>query len=233
MKFVYSNLGRGVKSTVSRSWASLAATSQRDDVDAVVVVEVDEGDKGYSDHAFIRQYFKGWRQRFMHQMVVILVNAKHETTRAKVSGVENSSVKHWSPSRYVCELTIPAETGPDVCVIGVHYAAGYLNGTRPSWARPLLRASWLNTRRVHRARVRAAVKRGEHVVTLMDCNDHHFDPKYLHPSAVALFGPGGSDWGIAVPAPGYRLASNHDLRVATYVEKFHQGHEITVQFRKG
>lgn len=229
MKFIYANLGRGHAADVQHSWASLAAASQDADVDAVVVVEVDEGDKGYSDHEFIRRYFQGWRLRFMKRMVVILVNAKHKTEDSKVTNA-GIGVKRWSPQRYVVETRIPSESGPATTVIGVHYAAGYKNGTRPSWARPLLKASWLGTRAGHRARVRAAAKRGDHSVTLMDCNDHNFDTKYLHPDAVTLFGPGGSDWGIAVPATGYRVKTRKDTRVQTFVERFHQGHKVTVEF---
>jgi hypothetical protein len=232
MKFIYANLGRGNAANVERSWESLADAANDADVDAAVVVEVDEGDKGYSDHGFARRFFKGWRLRFMRRMVVILVNAKHKVAGATVTDAPNSAVKRWSPFRYVVELVIPTKRGPDVCVIGVHYAAGYKNGTRPSWARPLLAASWLATRAVHRARVRAANKRGQHSVTLMDCNDHSFDVKFLHPDAVTLFGPGGSDWGVAVPAPGYHVAWDSDSPVRTYVERFHQGHKITVNFKR-
>lgn len=231
MKFLYSNLGRGNAKNVEQSWASLASAAARNDVDATVVVEVDEGDKGYSDHGFIRKYFKGWKQRFMKRMVVILVAAEHTVADSKVTA-SGSGVKHWSPDRYVVETRILSESGPATTVIGVHYVAGYKNGTRPSWARPLLAASWLLTRRKHRNRVRAAQRRGDHSVTLMDCNDHHFDVAYLHPEAVTLFGPGGSDWGVAVPAPGYAVKHHDDDRVATYVEKFHQGHLVTIIFAR-
>lgn len=233
MKFLYANLGRGNAKNVERSWASLAEAADSQDVDATVVVEVDEGDKGYSDHGFIRKYFKGWRLRFMQRMVVILVNAKHKVTDGRVTA-SGDGVKHWSPNRYVVEIRIPSEdgSGPATTVIGVHYVAGYKNGTRPAWARPLLAASWLLTRRKHRNRVRAAQRRGDHSVTLMDCNDHKFDVSYLHAAAVTLFGPGGSDWGVAVPAPGYAVKHFEDDRVATFVEKFHQGHLVTLTFSK-
>jgi hypothetical protein len=231
MKFLYANLGRGNAKNVERSWQSLAEAANAEDVDATVVVEVDEGDKGYSDHGFIRKYFKGWTQRFMRLMVVVIVNAKHKVADSKVTA-SGDGVKHWSPNRYVVETRILSDKGPATTIIGVHYVAGYKNGTRPAWAVPLLAASWLLTRRKHRNRVRAAQRRGDHVVTLMDCNDHKFDVSYLHPNAVVLFGPGGSDWGVAVPAPGYAVKHHDDNRVATYVERFHQGHLVTVTFAK-
>lgn len=232
MKFIYANLGRGKKAAVEKSWASLAKAATSDEVDGAVFVEVDEGDKGYSDHAFVKRFFgKAFRLKFMRRMVTVLINDKN-TARNAVFTSAGNGVKRWSPSRYVCEVRIPSEDGPATTLIGVHYAAGYKNGTRPSWAKPLLKTSWVGTQRGHRKRVRAAMKRGDHSVTLMDCNDHHFDEKYLSPDAVTLFGPGGSDWGIAVPAPGYRVKGHSDKHVTTYVEKFHQGHEVTVNFAK-
>lgn len=231
MRLLYANLGRGTKGNVTRSWQSLADTANHDDLDAAVIVEVDEGDHGYSDHAIAARMFKGWRRRFWRRMVVVLVNPKHKPTDAKVSRANDSAVKRWSPSRYVVELVLPSgDDTPDTLLIGVHYAAGYKNGQRPSWARPLLATSWLATRQVHRRRVRRAHRRGMHSVTLMDCNDHAYDATYLHPSAEVLFGRGGSDWGVAVPAAGWEVKRKSDRPVATYVERFHQGHEVAVVF---
>lgn len=229
MRGLYANMGRGKPATVTRSWQALADRAETRDVDFAVFVEVDEGDQGYSDHAIIRRMFTGWRLRFMRLMVVILVNPRHEVTDAE-STKSGDGVRRWSPVRYVNELRIPATDGPATTVIGVHYAAGYKNGQRPAWAVPLLGASWNLTRLVHKRRVHAAIRRGDHVITLADTNDHNFDASYLHPSAVVLFGPGGSDWGVAVPARGWQVVSHRDRRVETFVERFHQGHETTVKF---
>lgn len=230
MRYVYANLGRGTALQAKRSWAALGSAASA--ADAAVFVEVDEGDTGYSDHGFIRQYFRGFQQKFMRRMTVILVASRHSTQDARVT-YSGDGVKRWSPVRYVNELRVlPDKDGnPATTIIGVHYAAGYRNGTRPAWAVPLLGASWNLTHKKHKRRVLKAHRRGDHVVTLFDANDHQFDETYLHPKAVRVFHD-VSDYGVAVPANGWTVRVGEASTVQTYIEKAHTGHIVDVNFKR-
>lgn len=230
MKLIFANLGRGTRNEAKRSWASLAEASNEHDVDVTAVVEVDEGDSGYSDRKFAARFFKGWRKRLLKHRTVILVNPKRRTTNTALTPA-GRAVKHWSPGRYVAESRILAKIGPAITVIVVHYAAGFRNGARPSWARPLLRLSWLKTLRTHRKRIRNARVRGDHVVTLFDGNDRKFDVESLHRDADLLFSD-GVDRGAAIPARGYRVKRHKDQPVHTYIERHHQGHLVHVWFEQ-
>lgn len=232
MKYVYANLGRGTALQAKRSWHSLGVAAA--EADAAVFVEVDEGDTGYSDHDFIRQFFRGFQQKFMRRMTVILVASKHRVQGAR-STFSGDGVKRWSPVRYVNEIRVLPPAGkqePATTIIGVHYAAGYHNGTRPKWAVPLLGVSWHLTHKVHRARVRAAHERADHVVSFFDANDHDFHETFLHRDAVRVFHD-VSDYGVAVPAHGWHVrAVTHDT-VQTFIEKAHTGHLVAVRFAEG
>lgn len=227
---LFANLGRGTAANVKRSWVDLA--NHAADCDAVCPVEVDEGDKGYSDHELMRMAFgtpewkptpADWAK--IHEPILVRKGVHVKRSRRIWAG---RSVKHQSPARGLSVDVIDGYAHPDIDLVSTHFAAGYLNGTRPPAIKRLLGLSWNATRAALVLRAHYAHLRGRHFVAVMDTNDRGF--KRLHRGEVRLFAS-GPDLGVCVPARGWRVTFTH-TEVATFIEKIHQGHKVALTFTR-
>lgn len=168
--------------------------------DAVVFLcEINEGDDD-NEMALVREAFKGWTlyAGTAGQQVrePILTSPDIPKCRARVTWVPDTAVRNWSPPRSL--LTVHRLDRPE-SYLAMHYPAGaHGQGTRPSWAVPLLDHGWDVCRETHRRHELMLHSRGRDVVYMMDANDYALHLIVGEETVVHEH----TDWGRVLPAGG-------------------------------
>jgi hypothetical protein len=228
---VFQNAGRGTKRQAEQAWAHIGHASA--DVDFAVVVEVDEGDKGYSDHTLAAN-----AMRHMHA-APNLTNSREMLWVADPKlivggGVRRGgrSVRHWSPPRPVHYTDLRKQRGRALRVIYAHPAAGAgrQGRNRPTWARPLLQTSWDASIHAIAELIQAGHAKGYDVALLTDANSRILEPVLareipgIHCTRLFVDMP---DYGLCWPAKDATVSRVKAQTFANPIEpKLHQGHHV-------
>lgn len=226
MRIVYADLGRGPRAKVAKAWDAVRKHGQ--DADAVVVTEINEGDKGYDDVQLARRRFgRFWRKVGLRTKAGAFIRR-----RVKVSGKSlkraAAGIRGQSPVRWVNSVRLDG----GVTLVWTKYPAGYRNGARPRAVRALLGVAWRAVFARHRRAIRKALERGDDVITPFDGNDRNFPWRDLAPEGhdVELLFKDAPDYGVAIAAKGRRVGEHTHTDFALGIEPMHRGHEVAVEF---
>lgn len=228
---VFQNAGRGTAHQAEQAWANIAHASAH--ADFAVVVEVDEGDKGYSDHKLAAKAMS-------HMHAAPNLADSHEMLWVRDpklivgGGIRRGgrSVRHWSPARPARYTDLRKQHGRTLRVIYAHPAAGAgkQGRNRPAWARPLLQTSWDSTIAAIVDLIRDGHDKGYDVALLTDANSRILEPvlaRELKPLRSARLFVDMPDYGLFWPAKGAEVSRIKADTFANPIEpKLHQGHHV-------
>jgi hypothetical protein len=232
--FALFNAGRADNvSEVKRSFREANRHLKGLGIDVVLFLnEIGESDKGYNDHALVREFFKGWNLNFMDTREPILslgANVGHDKTYPAAKGLAGQS-----PARVINDgrFWTPDDSGPPVGVDGGHYPAGAYNGRRPPHIKRELRERYDNMLGVHRKRVEAHKRAGLNWVYGMDVNRRPGTgfPKMLPREVTVLHK--GPDIIRAGARDGHRVKIHKRYSVPMHIEKLHPLHVAILSFPK-
>lgn len=189
-------------------------------------VEMDEGDKGYSDRALLRRVFPKARKVGMRYKNVVLVGGGAKVV-ATIMRSGSKGVARWSPGRNVVGALVQIRVGEEVADYSIHMPAGAYNGQRPLVARRLLRAAYGVILQVFRNTLEEHNRQGIPQVYGIDANARKWPKQHRGETVIMDESP---DFLRALAPEGYAVVVHKTWKKETGIEAHHDAMFATVSF---